>query len=98
MKSFEERTAPGASVDAAIRTTMMKGQAIRGAQVFAFNLPPIMGLGTGSGFEYQLLDLQGRSPADLAATAGGLVIAANQNPMLGPTFSTYSASAPQLYL
>ncbi|MDQ0318379.1 hydrophobe/amphiphile efflux-1 (HAE1) family protein [Pararhizobium capsulatum DSM 1112] len=98
MKSFEERQAPSASVDSAIRTTMMKGQAIRGAQVFAFNLPPIMGLGTGSGFEYQLLDLQGRPPAELSATAGGLIVAANQNPLLGPTFTTYSASAPQLYL
>ena len=36
---------------------------------FAFNLPPIVGLGTGSGFEYQLLDTQGRPPAELAATA-----------------------------
>jgi HAE1 family hydrophobic/amphiphilic exporter-1 len=98
MKGFEERESPALSVDAAIRTAMMKGAAVRGAQIFAFNLPPIMGLGTGSGFEYQLLDLQGRPPAELAATAGGLVIAANQNPLLGPTFTTYSASAPQLYL
>ncbi|MFD1326368.1 efflux RND transporter permease subunit [Mycoplana ramosa] len=98
MKPFAERTSAEASVDAAVVTTMVKGAAIREAQIFAFNLPPIMGLGTGSGFEYQLLDLQGRSPADLAATAGGLIIAANQNPLLGPTFTTYSASSPQLYL
>ncbi|MCV3736955.1 multidrug efflux RND transporter permease subunit [Rhizobium sp. TRM96647] len=98
MKPFAERTSAAASVDAAVKTTMMKGSAIREAQIFAFNLPPIMGLGTGSGFEYQLLDLQGRPPAELAATAGGLIIAANQNPLLGPTFTTYSATAPQLYL
>ncbi|MBD9372702.1 efflux RND transporter permease subunit [Rhizobium sp. ARZ01] len=98
MKPFAERTSATASVDAAVATTMAKGAAIREAQIFAFNLPPIMGLGTGSGFEYQLLDLQGRSPADLAATARGLIIAANQNPLLGPTFTTYSASSPQLYL
>ena len=35
----------------------------------AFNLPPIIGLGTGSGFEYQLQDLQGGSPVDLGAHA-----------------------------
>ena len=29
---------------------------IREAIVFAYNLPPIIGLGTGSGFEYQLLE------------------------------------------
>lgn len=98
MKPFEERESPDLSVDAAIRTTMQQGAGVRGAQIFAFNLPPIMGLGTGSGFEYQLLDLQGRSPAELASVAGGLVVAANQSPRLGPTFTTYSASAPQLYL
>lgn len=98
MKPFAERTSVETSVDTAVATTMAKGAAIREAQIFAFNLPPIMGLGTGSGFEYQLLDLQGRSPADLAATARGLIIAANQNPLLGPTFTTYSASSPQLYL
>ncbi|KQU82061.1 RND transporter [Ensifer sp. Root31] len=98
MKPFAERTSAASSVDAAIATTMAKGTAVRGAQIFAFNLPPIMGLGTGSGFEYQLLDLQGRPPAELAATAGGLIVAANQNPLLGPTFTTYSASSPQLYL
>ncbi len=70
MKPFAERQSESASVNAAIGTVMAKGAAIRNAQVFAFNLPPIIGLGTGSGFEYQLLDLQGRSPAELAATAG----------------------------
>ncbi|SOC43003.1 hydrophobe/amphiphile efflux-1 (HAE1) family protein [Rhizobium subbaraonis] len=98
MKPFADRTTAAASVDAAVATAMAKGAAIREAQIFAFNLPPIMGLGTGSGFEYQLLDLQGRSPAELAETARGLIIAANQNPLLGPTFTTYSASSPQLYL
>jgi hydrophobic/amphiphilic exporter-1 (mainly G- bacteria), HAE1 family len=98
MKPFAEREDPARSVVAAIGTVMTKGAAMRDAQVFAFNLPPIMGLGTGSGFEYQLLDLQGRPPAELAATAGGLMVAANQNPLLGPTFTTYSATSPQLYL
>ncbi len=98
MKPFAERESASASVDSAIAATMAKGAVIRGARVFAFNLPPILGLGTGSGFEYQLLDLQGRPPTELAATAGGLIVAANQDPLLGPTFSTYSASSPQLYL
>ena len=44
------------SVFAALATANARpAQAIREAQVFAFNLPPIIGLGTGSGFEYQLL-------------------------------------------
>jgi hydrophobe/amphiphile efflux-1 (HAE1) family protein len=98
MLPFEERTTLERSVQAAILRTNRQGAAIRSAQVFAFNLPPIIGLGTGSGFEYQLLDLEGRDPADLAAVAGGLTVAAAQDPRLGPTFTTFSAATPQLFL
>jgi len=98
MQPFEERTTRDTHVLAAIMRTNVQGAAIRSAQVFAFNLPPIIGLGTGSGFEYQLLDLEGRDPADLAAVAGGVSVAAAQDPRLGPTFTTFSAATPQLYL
>ena len=63
-----------------------------------FNLPPIMGLGTGSGFEYQLEDLQGRTPEELAAVMRGLVLAANQDPELQRVFSTWATNNPQVYL
>ena len=98
MLPFEERDDPGRSVLAAIGTAIGQGAAIREAQVFAFNLPPIIGLGTGSGFEYQLLDLEGRDPVELASVAGGLTVAASQDPRLGPTFTTFSAGTPQLFL
>ena len=73
-------------------------QGIQEAIVFAYNLPPIIGLGTGSGFEYQLQSLTGASPGEIAAVARGMVFAANQNPALSRVFTTYSASTPQLYL
>ncbi len=98
MKPFEARAGAGQSVFAAIAEATRKGAAVREAQVFAFNLPPIIGLGTGSGFEYQLNDLEGRDPADLAAVARAMIIAANQDPRLGPTFTTFSADTPQLFL
>ena len=81
-----------------IRRLMGQFQAIQEAIVFAYNLPPIIGLGTGSGFEYQLQSLSGAPPAEIAAVARGLVFAANQNPALARVFTTYSASTPQLYL
>nr|WP_252733429.1 multidrug efflux RND transporter permease subunit [Paracoccus marinaquae] len=99
MEPFEERAGhENATVFAAIQEAMAQGMAIREAQVIAFNLPPILGLGTGDGFEYQLLDLGGGDPADLAAVAGGLSVAANEDDRLGPTFTTYSADSPQLFL
>ncbi len=98
MAPFEDRTDPSLSAMVAIMETIQRGAAIREAQVFAYNLPPIPGLGTGSGFEYQLLDLEGRPPIETAGVAGAMVIAANEAPELGPTFTTYSASTPKLYL
>ncbi|MFT6887917.1 MAG: hydrophobe/amphiphile efflux-1 (HAE1) family protein [Paracoccaceae bacterium] len=98
MKPFADRPTAAQSVAAAIAETRARGLGVREAGVFAYNLPPIIGLGNGSGFELQLNDLQGRPPADLAAVAGGLVTAANQDANLGPTFMTFSANTPQLYL
>ena len=46
--------------------------------MIVYNLPPIIGLGSGSGFEFQLLSLGGGTPADIAAVTRGLVFAANQ--------------------
>jgi len=98
MAPFEDRAEPGLDVNSAIRTMNQLGAAVRSAQIFAYNLPPIIGLGTGSGFEYQLLDREGRSALDLAATAGGLIVAANQDPRLAGIFTTYSANSPRMFL
>jgi hydrophobe/amphiphile efflux-1 (HAE1) family protein len=95
---FDERTDPRASVFFNIARLIQEGAAIREAQVIAFNLPPIIGLGSGSGFEMQLNDQQGRPPADLAQVARAVVFAANQDPRLSQTFTTFSANTPQLYL
>ncbi|MGC9418784.1 MAG: efflux RND transporter permease subunit [Rhodovulum sp.] len=98
MQPFEERTTEETSVFAAIGQAMRQGAAIREAQVIAFNLPPIAGLGSGSGFELQLLDTQGRPAEDLAATARGLSFAANGDPRLSGVYTTFSADSPQLFL
>jgi multidrug efflux pump subunit AcrB len=61
LKSFEERSDPSLSVDALIAKVRDEFATISEANIVAFNLPPIIGLGTGSGFEYQLQDLEGSS-------------------------------------
>lgn len=98
MKPFGDREDASSSVYTAIDKATEIGAAVREAQVFAFNMPPIIGLGTGDNFEYQLLDLRGGDPSDLAAVAGGLSVAASGDGRLGPTFTTYSANTPQVYL
>ncbi|MGD9510692.1 MAG: efflux RND transporter permease subunit [Geminicoccaceae bacterium] len=98
LEPFAERTGAGEDVHSIIAKVRAAGAAIREANIVPFNVPPIIGLGTSGGFEFQLLDLQGGKPADLAAVARGLIFAANQDPELAGVFTTYSASTPQLYL
>ncbi|MBB5690715.1 multidrug efflux RND transporter permease subunit [Roseomonas alkaliterrae] len=98
LKPFAERTTPEMSVQAAIGRVFGAGQAVRTANVFAFNLPPIIGLGTGGGFEYILQDYEGRPPAELGAAMLGLIVQANQDPRLTAVFSTFNATNPTLFL
>jgi hydrophobe/amphiphile efflux-1 (HAE1) family protein len=98
LKPFDERTDPAQSVHGVLARLRAEFKVLPDAQVFAFNVPPIIGLGTGGGFEYQLEDLRGGEATDLAAVARGLVLAANQDPKLNAVFTSYAANTPQLYL
>ncbi|WP_029079446.1 efflux RND transporter permease subunit [Bradyrhizobium sp. th.b2] len=98
MKPFEDRKAVTDSVQAAIRQTFIAGSQIRSASVLPFNLPPIIGLSTSGGFEYQLEALEGQDPAALGSVMGGLIAAANRDPRLTRVFSTFTATNPSIFL
>jgi hydrophobe/amphiphile efflux-1 (HAE1) family protein len=98
MKPFEDRTSAQESVFAAIRTVFGATQQVLAANTFAFNIPPIIGLGTGAGFQYQLQNLEGRPPEEMASAMLGMVVAANQDPRLARVFSTFAANTPSLFL
>src|SRR5437899_5389479 len=82
LKPFNQREAPGLSAFDALRELNAQFRQIAAATVIAFNLPPIIGLSTSAGFEFQLVTRTGASPPDLAATARGLVVAAQSEPAL----------------
>jgi HAE1 family hydrophobic/amphiphilic exporter-1 len=98
LKPFAERTKPSDSVQALIGRVVTAAQQIRTATVLPFNLPPVVGLSTSGGFEYQLENLQGSDPVTMGSVVQGLVAAANQDPRLARVFSTYAAAAPSIYL
>jgi HAE1 family hydrophobic/amphiphilic exporter-1 len=98
LEPFAKRGDPSLGVQAVIARVAARTASIPAARVMPFNLPPIMGLGTGSGFEYQLEDLQGRPPEELAAVMRSLVLAANQDPDLARVFSTWATNNPQVFL
>ncbi len=98
LKPFADRQGAADGAQALIGRVFGGAQQIRSAVVFPFNLPPIIGLSTSGGFEYQLENLEGAEPASMGSVMGGLVVAANQDPRLARVFSTFSANNPSTYL
>jgi hydrophobe/amphiphile efflux-1 (HAE1) family protein len=98
LKPFANRKGAADSAQALIRRTFGGGAQIRQANVLPFNLPPIIGLSTSGGFEYQLEALEGQDPATIGSVVSGLIGAANRDPRLTRVFSTFSATNPSIYL
>ena len=98
LKPFADRKAAAGSAQALIRRTFGAGSQIRQANVLPFNLPPIIGLSTSGGFEYQLEALEGQDPAAMGSVAGGLIGAANRDSRLARVFTTFTATNPSIYL
>ncbi len=68
------------------------------AIVFPFTPPPIQGLGTGGGFEYQLQDRSDAGVGALQDVADAMVAAGTQDPSLTQMFSSFRARVPQLFV
>ncbi|MCL4746963.1 MAG: efflux RND transporter permease subunit, partial [Burkholderiaceae bacterium] len=74
------------------------GFALPDGIAFAFNPPPIMGLGTAGGFEVYV---QGRTDADpqrLARVTNDFIAALNANPVLAGVNTFYRPTVPQLHV
>jgi len=97
LEPFEERTAAEAKVNGLL-SGVLRETADVAAQVIPFNLPPIIGLGTAGGFEYQLQNQEARPAPEMAGVMRALVLAANQDPALQRVFSTFAANTPYVYL
>src|ERR1700738_898303 len=98
LKPFDERTDKSLSFFSALAELNVAFRQMAAANVIAFNLPPIQGLGNAAGFEFQLQSLAGATPEEIAGVADGLVIAANQNPALARVYTPHGAETPQVYL
>ncbi len=98
LKPFEDRTGAADGARVVIGKVFGGVSQIRTASIFPFSLPPIIGLSTSGGFEFQLENLEGREPAEMASVMGGLLGAANQDPRLNRVFATFTASNPAVWL
>ena len=98
LQPFEDRKQAADSAQTLIAKTFGAGLQVRTATVLPFNLPPVIGLGTTGGFEYQLESFEGADPATLGSVVLGLIDATKQDSRFAQVFTTYGAQAPSLYL
>ena len=98
LKPFANRAGAANSAQALIGRLFAEGQQVRTGRVIPFNLPPIIGLSTTGGFDYDLEGLEGQDPTAMNSVMQGLVVAANHDPRLTRIFSTFTASNPSIYL
>ncbi|MBE9179961.1 efflux RND transporter permease subunit [Oculatella sp. LEGE 06141] len=96
LNPWEDRDRP---VQAIIGGLFGQFMGISEANVFPVNPPPIPGLGSFGGFQFQLQDREGRLDIqDLVGYKDQIQGAANQQPELQGVFSTYAANTPQLLI
>jgi hydrophobe/amphiphile efflux-1 (HAE1) family protein len=69
---------------------------IREAVVVAFPPPPIRGISSGGGFQFELQSVGGGSLADLDAVARQIMDGARQRPELATTYTGFRPGVPQL--
>ena len=71
-------------------------QNIKGARAFAVNAPPVRGLSSFGGFEFQLQDRRGLPISALVESSNKIIAAANQRPEIAAAFTQFAANTPQI--
>src|SRR5262249_4607279 len=98
LKPWEERKGKGEHAFAIMESLNRKlARAVPEAVAVTFGPPPIIGLGTGSGFTMMLQDRGGGTPRLLAENLEKFLAAARQRPEIGSARSVYRASVPQIF-
>ena len=95
LKDWSQRTAKNDQVSALIGQTMGIGMKEHPeAQVFAFNMPSLPGLGMVGGFSMQLEDMSGHTEEELNQITNQILAEANQRPELTGVRSNYAINSP----
>ncbi|MFL6351498.1 MAG: multidrug efflux RND transporter permease subunit [Bryobacteraceae bacterium] len=95
LKPWDERKAKSVQLEGILGSVQQRYYGIKDGFIFAFGLPPILGLGTSGGFEFMLEDRSGGDVDALAQATDQLVTAARSRPELQNVISTFRNTVPQ---
>ncbi len=94
LKPWDERRPSELHLDAILASAQKQFMQVREARIFAFGLPPILGLSVTGGFQFMLEDRAGGNIDELAAAAERLTAAAAKRPELANVISTFRPAVP----
>ncbi|MGI8989572.1 MAG: efflux RND transporter permease subunit, partial [Bryobacteraceae bacterium] len=95
LKPWDERKSKNLQFAFILGGAQQKLFGVQEALVFAFGLPPILGLGTSGGFEFMLEDRVGTDTARLASVADQLMAETRKHPEFAVVQSIFRNSVPQ---
>ena len=96
LKPWDERPDKDQSIYSILENLNGSFQSITGARAFAVNAPPVRGLSTFGGFEFELQDRRGLPISVLVENANKMIGAANERPEIGAAFTQFAANTPQI--
>jgi multidrug efflux pump len=95
-KPWDERR-HGPTANELLMTLQRRLSEIEAANIFVIPPPPVQGLGTSGGFKLLVQDRGGQGFRALQEATDAYVAASRANPDVSSVFTTFRASAPQLY-
>ena len=93
---WSKRKAPELQAGAILGRLRARLSRLQEASIVVFPPPPIRGISSGGGFQFELQSAAGGSLQELDATARKIMDAARQRPELAATFTGFRAGVPQL--
>jgi HAE1 family hydrophobic/amphiphilic exporter-1/multidrug efflux pump len=98
LEPWSDRRAESESANAILAAFQRELSSYPEAVGFAFNPPPIPGIGTSGGLQLELQAREGQPLEDLFEAAQRFTIAANARPEIGGVFSSFRPTVPQIDL
>ena len=96
LTEWSHRKTPELQAGAILAGLRARLGSIQEAFIVVFPPPPIRGISSGGGFQFELQSVAGGSLQELDATARKIMDAARQRPELAATFTGFRAGVPQL--
>ena len=93
LKTWEDRK--NEPIDKVVNELYQKTANVHGASVFFFSPPTIQGFGAGNGFEFQLQDKGGHTPAEIYKVTTDFLAALNKRKEIQNTQTSFNPNFPQ---